>query len=418
MRWPNAKLESLALDVPYAVVGGPFGSKLTVRDYVEDGIPVIRGSNLNNGRFISFDDVVFVTEDKVRTDLFGNLAGPGDLVFTQRGTLGQVALIPEGGPFDQFVVSQSQMKMTVDSAKSDSLFLYYYFSSQEAIDRILSYTSSSGVPHINLTVLRNFEVPVPPISVQRRIASILSAYDELIENNRRRIRLLEEAARLLYREWFVHFRFPGHEHVKIIDGVPERWERKTLGEVCEKITDGAHKSPPSVENGKLMASVKDMHEWGLNLQNCRHISPIHFNELVRNDCQPLPNDILVAKDGANLNKHTFLVVEPVDAVLLSSIAILRPGNSVEPEFLLAQLRDESVSRRIKQSKSGVAIPRIVLRDFRILTILLPSMQIQKEWKRCIAPVHGQCRKLIEVNNKLRAARDLLLPRLMNGEIVV
>ena len=87
------------------------------------------------------------------------------------------------------------------------------------------------MPHINLTVLRNFEVPVPSLDTQKRIASILSAYDDLIENNRRRIRLLEQAARLLYKEWFVHLRFPGHEHVKIKDGVPEGWERKPLGEV-------------------------------------------------------------------------------------------------------------------------------------------------------------------------------------------
>ena len=109
-----ARLESLAATKSYALIGGPFGSKLTSADYVEDGIPVIRGSNLNSGRYLNEDEFVYVSEQKVREDLFGNLAGRGDIVFTQRGTLGQVAMIPEESCFDTYVISQSQMKLSVD----------------------------------------------------------------------------------------------------------------------------------------------------------------------------------------------------------------------------------------------------------------------------------------------------------------
>ena len=228
MNWPRKKLELLAADEPYSFIGGPFGSKLTQRDYVNNGVPVIRGSNMNGGRFLDMNEFVYVSDSKFRKDLSSNLAKPGDLIFTQRGTLGQVAIIPYEGISDRYVVSQSQMKLTVDSTKADRFFLYYYFSSHEAIERITNFVSSSGVPHINLTTLRSFDVPVPPLDIQRKIAAVLSAYDDLIENNRRRIQLLEQAARLLYREWFVRLRFPGHEHVKIKDGVPEGWERKIL----------------------------------------------------------------------------------------------------------------------------------------------------------------------------------------------
>ena len=137
MKWPTRKLESLASDKPYAIVGGPFGSKLTSRDYVASGVPVIRGSNLTNGRFIDTSDFVFVSDAKVRDDLSSNLAKPGDLIFTQRGTLGQVALIPDKCSFEYFVVSQSQMKMTVDDNKASSLFLYYYFSNDTAVKKYL-----------------------------------------------------------------------------------------------------------------------------------------------------------------------------------------------------------------------------------------------------------------------------------------
>lgn len=225
------RLEELAADKPYSIVGGPFGSKLTTADYVDDGIPVIRGANLNSGRYLSNSNFVYVSEQKVRDDLFGNLAHPGDIVFTQRGTLGQVALIPEDAPFDTYVVSQSQMKMSVDPQKADARFIYYWFTSREAMSRIVNQNSSSGVPHINLTVLRNFKVPAPDLRIQRRVADYLATYDDLIENNKRRIALLEQSARLLYREWFVHLRFPGHEHINVADGVPAGWERRQLGTV-------------------------------------------------------------------------------------------------------------------------------------------------------------------------------------------
>jgi type I restriction enzyme S subunit len=261
MSWQKLKLESLAAKEPYSLVGGPFGSKLTTRDYVNSGIPVIRGSNMNNGRYIDMANFVFVTESKVREDLSSNLAKPGDIVFTQRGTLGQVAIIPLDGIADRYVVSQSQMKLTVDEAKADRLFLYYFFSGREATERIMSFVSSSGVPHINLTVLRSFEVPVPPPEVQRKIARILSAYDDLIENNRRRIQLLEQAARLLYKEWFVHLRFPGHEHTRIIDGVPDGWKVGTIGDLGEVITGKtpSKKKPENFGSDLPFIKTPDMH---------------------------------------------------------------------------------------------------------------------------------------------------------------
>ena len=157
------KLASLAAKEKYSIIGGPFGSKLTSVDYIEDGIPVIRGSNLNGGRYLDEREFVFVSEQKMREDLFGNLAHRGDVVFTQRGTLGQTALIPQNARYEVYVISQSQMKLTVDPKKADPRYIYYYFSSHEAVQKILNQNSSSGVPHINLTSLRNFLVPEVPL---------------------------------------------------------------------------------------------------------------------------------------------------------------------------------------------------------------------------------------------------------------
>ena len=166
------------------------------------------------------------------------------------------------------------------------------------------------MPNLNTGILRSVPVRFPSLPVQQRIAGILSAYDELIENSQRRIKILEAMARALYREWFVHFRFPGHEHhprvASPLGEIPQGWEAVSIEDVCDRVTDGSHSSPQSVNDGLPMASSKDMHDWGLTMETCRSISRKDFDSLVRNDCRPKKNDILITKDGANYLKYIFV----------------------------------------------------------------------------------------------------------------
>ena len=412
MRWEHQKLESLATDEPYSFVGGPFGSRLTSRDYINEGVPVIRGSNLNNGRFLNMGDFVFVSDSKVREDLSSNLAKAGDLIFTQRGTLGQVAIIPEEGISDRYVVSQSQMKLTVDDTKAHRLFLYYYFSSREAIERIMNLTSSSGVPHINLTVLRNFEIPVPPVETQRAIASILSAYDNLIENNRRRIQLLEQAARLLYKEWFVHLRFPGHEHVKIKDGVPEGWENTTVGDISSFISRGItpkydEEAPGIVINQKCIRDRKVT----ISLAR-RQSKEVPLGKLVR--C----GDVLINSTGQGTLGRVAQFIEDVENCTVDShVTIARPAEGI-PIFLygetIASMEDylatmgRGATNQTELSKDTVAG----------LPFLYPPGSISSGFEQYVGNIARQIQNLMRQNTSLSKARDLLLPRLMNGEVKV
>jgi type I restriction enzyme S subunit len=135
------------------------------------------------------DDFVFVREEKA-DQLVPNTAYPGDLVFTQRGTLGQVGLIPNEARFSRYIVSQSQMKLTVDPEKADPRFVFYYFRHPNTVQAIKNRASSSGVPHINLGVLRHLELPLPSPDTQKEVVRILATYDDLVENNRRRRRYL------------------------------------------------------------------------------------------------------------------------------------------------------------------------------------------------------------------------------------
>ena len=394
MSWPRKKLELLAADEPYSFVGGPFGSKLTSRDYSDQGIPVIRGSNLNNGRFLDMNEFVYVSDSKVRKDLSGNLAKPGDLVFTQRGTLGQVAIIPKEGISDRYVVSQSQMKLTVDDTKADQFFLYYYFSSREVIDRITNFTSSSGVPHINLTVLRNFEIPVPPLEIQKSIASILSAYDDLIENNRRRIQLLEQAARLLYKEWFVHLRFPGHEHVRVMDGVPEGWKRVQVKDVLEKLN-----RPKKIKQSEYL------HQGPIPCvdQSRDFIGGYTYDEDAVID---IGRSVIVFGDHTRILKYVdFPFACGADGTQL--IVSNDPG--VSQEFLYfaldaIDLTNYFYARHFKFLKDQF-IPR-------------PKDVIISQFSDVVRPTLNQIKLLSAHCERLAKARDLLLPRLMKGVLVI
>ena len=387
MSQETVKVESLAANGKYSLVGGPFGSKLTSSDYVGEGIPVIRGSNLNGGRYLDETDFVFVSEQKMREDLFGNLAHRGDVVFTQRGTLGQTALIPVDACFDAYVISQSQMKLTVDPKKADPRYIYYYFSSREAVQKILNQNSSSGVPHINLTTLRNFLVPQVPLHEQRKIADTLSAYDDLIENNRRRIALLEEAARLLYREWFVHFRFPGHEHVSMIDGLPEGWERRRFGQIAElrygralKQEDRTGGAFPVYGSGGIVGS--------------------HQIALVEGPA------IVVGRKG-NVGS---IFWSPTDFWPIDTVYFV-PKEQVD--FWLYHVLPSAGFQNTDAGVPGLN------RDFaysRELTY--PSADLRRLFDGGVEPMFDQRATLQNHIEKLAEGRDLLLPRLINGEITV
>ena len=396
MNFAAVPLADLASPKQYAFVGGPFGSKLTSADYVAEGIPVIRGANLSAGRFLNERDFVFVSEQKMREDLFGNLAHPGDIVFTQRGTLGQVSIIPENARFDAYVISQSQMKLSVDFSKADVRFLYYWFSSSQTVEKIISQNSSSGVPHINLTVLRNFKVPVPPLREQHRIAGILSAYDDLIENNRRRIALLEQASRMLYREWFVHFRFPGHEHIKIIDGLPEGWEAQAASVAFEV-------NPSTPRNGDqeiLYVPMAALSESAMTIDR----SPLELRAKSTN-VRFRNSDTLFARITPCLeNGKTGFVyfLQDNEVACGSTEFIVLRGRSVSPYFVYLTSRMESFRQNAIKSMIGASgRQRVQDSCFDRYRLAIPPKLLASIFDETVGPMFEQISKLDQAEPETR-----------------
>lgn len=254
---PDAEvaLAEIAADVPNAIAAGPFGSNLVSRDYVESGVPVIRGQNLS-GRWVS-GEFVFVSEAKAQ-QLRANTARPGDIVFTQRGTLGQVAMVPSS-PFPSYVVSQSQMKLTVDESRADPRFIYYACSASDFVAQVHNNAVAAGVPHINLGVLRSLRVPLPSISHQVQAADMLAGIDDRIDLLRQTNATLESIAQALFKSWFIDFDpvrakaegrepegmdaataalFPAEFEESALGMIPKGWTVTTIAQLCTRVANG------------------------------------------------------------------------------------------------------------------------------------------------------------------------------------
>lgn len=186
--WGVRRVAAIAGAERNAVTGGPFGSKLGRKDYVDTGVPVLRGANLRVGGGFDETDLVFVSEAKA-AELRGSLAKRGDIIVTQRGTLGQVGLISPRSRFGRYLLSQSQMKITVDGAKATAEFIYAQFRTLETTGRFIAQAMSSGVPHVNLALLREFEILLPPLAIQAAFTEVLAplSFQELHLSEQRRV---------------------------------------------------------------------------------------------------------------------------------------------------------------------------------------------------------------------------------------
>ena len=409
------QVSEIAADQRYAVVGGPFGSKLGRKDYTTEGIPVLRGSNLPLEKRIDLTKLVFVTAEKVRKDLFGNLAHPGDIVVTQRGTLGQVGLIPTDSAFERFVVSQSQMKLTVDPAKADGRFVYYYLKSPATTKRLIDRASSSGVPHINLEVFRNFDVELPDLNIQQSVADILTLFDDLIENNRRRMEVLEGMARLLFREWFVYFRYPGHEGVELVDSdlgpIPEGWEVLSASvalEINPRLKVEKEREDPFI-------TMNDLGIWSMVCQPSKRKSGSSGAKFQN-------GDTLFARITPCLENGKTGFVQCLSNGEVgrgSTEFIVLRGRYLGPEYTYLLAREDAFRQHAIKSMSGSSgRQRVRTECFDSYLLAVSPFTVMERFSEVTAPMFQLVATLADQNVVLREVRDLLLPRLVSGELDV
>ena len=322
---------------------------------------------------------------------------------------------------DEPTVTNQQFNSIIPNEENDADFIYYLMS---AVGKRLNFFSktSTAVPIINKSTFSGYEIDVPSISNQRKIAKILSSLDDKIEVNKRINENLEQQAQALFKSWFVDFEpFKDGEFVESELGmIPKGWRVVTLNEACKKITDGSHYSPKDNANGTIpMLSVKDMNHNGFDYSSCKMIDIDEFKRMKANDCVPLKNDILVAKDGSYL-KEIFICSEEIQQAILSSIAIFRSNNEViYPDILLQLLRTPNVRKDVGDNYvSGSALPRIVLKDFKKYKFIVAPIEVQNRVYEALNSINRSINYNERESRRLATLRDTLLPKLMSGELKV
>lgn len=273
------------------------------------------------------------------------------------------------------------------------------------------FNGGASVPTLNRNVLDTLLIRIPRQAEQVRIASILSTYDNLIENNRRRIELLEEAARLLYREWFVHLRFPGHEHVKIIDGLPKGWRMRTLGDIAETNRDSyrtrelpeelSYIDISSVAQGRVLSK-----------------KPIASTEAPgRARRKAGDGDVIWSNVRPNLRSYA-LILEPDPNDVFSTGFTVLSATEVPFTWLYLLVTTDLFVGHLVNHATGAGYPAVRPDDFERAEVAIPPTALLNLFHESTDSNFRLISKLEQQNQKLAQARDLLLPRLMNGEIAV
>ena len=380
------------------------------------------GFDFGSGQFIDEQKDVQLRKGKLQRE---------DLVLTTRGTLGNVAYYNNHVPFEHVRINSGMVILRCDQSKILPRYLYAYLRSVVFQRQVERYRSGVAQPQLPIRDMKWIEIPLPTPLQQKHIVEFVSAYDDLIENNWRRISLLEEAARLLYREWFVHFRFPGHEHVKIIDGLPERWVHSVPRRIITNhIGGGWGKDAPKGKEGEPAFVIRgtdiprvesgDIGSVGLRFHSetslsSRVLEPydIVFEVSGGSSSQPIARTLLLTEER--------LKVWNTDVICASFCKRFTFSTATDALYFIYHIREHRDRGEVLvyQKESASSLKNFNFRSFMsTYQFLLPPISLRKRFFQSIDPIVRHQSVLAEEIQKLAKARDLLLPRLMNGEIAV
>jgi type I restriction enzyme S subunit len=378
-----------------------------------DGYPLIRTPNVGRGR-LDLEDVYRVSEDTYKTWTKRAVPQPDDLILAREAPAGNVAIVKEG---QTVCLGQRTVHLRPNKAKVDPDFLCYFLLAPPQQGKLLAGETGATAKHVNMKDIRRLELTgMPGLQAQKAAGSLLAAYDDLIENNRRRMALLEDAARQLYREWFVRLRFPGYEHTRITDGVPHGWTRQPLGQ-CAKLLSGGTPSKaraefwegeiPWVSSGELTAMR--IHRTSLNITS----------EAVDAGSRLVPAEtILAVVRGMSLAKEFRIGITARPMAFNQDLKAISSEANVDALLLFHALESQRDQIRDKAGEASHGTKKLDSAVLTELPVLVPSQSLQRQFREHIEPLHQQWDNLVQQSDRLRSARDLLLPRLMSGEISV
>lgn len=358
-----------------------------------------------------------VTEcDYISEDLYKKVSNEfgvpkeNDLLITTRGTIGIPYLYKRT---DRFYFADGNLTWIKDfDSNLYSKFLYYWFQSYEGRKKFEALAKGTAQKAVPISGIKTLEIELPPLKIQKRIADILSAYDDLIENNQKQIKLLEEAAQRLYKEWFVDLRFPGHENTKIVDGVPEGWRKSTVSEVSVVLRRGI--SPKYNEKARgIVINQKCIRQTIVSYDEARTQEKKYPDEL-----KMMESDILICSTGAGTLGRVGQIFEAKENVTLDShVTLIRANERVGQQYLFWSLKmqQDYLMSAGKGSTNQLELSRETIGNCKIL---IPEQKIAEQAEKNLVTIHNKMKECSMQIARLREARDLLLPKLMSGEVEV
>lgn len=397
---------------------GPFGSDIKVENFVESGIPVLNGANLTKFKLLE-EGFRFVTSEKAKTYRKA-IAKRGDIVITHRGTLGQISYIPENSKFSEYVISQSQFRVALNRKLVDPAFFVYYFHTTEGQKRLLANKCHVGVPALAqaTTNFKLIEIPLPSLSTQQKIASVLYSLDSKIELNNRINAELEAMAKTLYDYWFVQFDFPNERgkpyktsggkmvwNEELKREIPQGWEDGKLSDIAN-ITMG--QSPPG-------ESYNDKSEGMIFFQGCTDFGN-RFPSIRQFTTQPTryakEGDILLS---VRAPVGTLNIAKENCCIGRGLAALNSKDNCITFLFGIMINFKQIFDRR---NVDGTTFGSITKDDLFSLKVVLPIKDLLKKYHSMLNPTFEKQNKIELENQKLSELRDWLLPMLMNGQVRV
>jgi type I restriction enzyme, S subunit len=419
--WHEATLGAVCDEVGGIIQTGPFGSQLHESDYSIEGVPVVMPKDIIEGR-ISTDGIARVSTNHAER-LSRHKLRRGDIVYGRRGDIGRQALITQEQ--EGWMCGTGCLRLSLGESLIDPLFLHYYLRQKDVISWIANQAIGATLPNLNTGILRSVPLRFPSLAVQRRIAGVLWAYDELIENNHRSIRILEDMVQALYREWFVQFRYPGYDNSKSFassrQNIPDHWEVSDLESVCVErkgIQTGPfgsqlHESDYAVE-GVPLVMPKNLIGFHIRTDGIARIPEATAEGLVRHRMQP--GDIVYGRRG-DIGRRAYLMPHQAGWFCGTGCLRIRPNSqAVNGWYLFNYLGQADVVGIITGRAQGVTMPNLNTSVMASVPVKLPPRKLQDDFARLTFPMSEAHEALTAKTENLRRTQDMLLPRLLSGQL--
>jgi len=409
MKWKTSKMGDIALSIQ----PGPFGSQLHSSDYSDAGTPIIMPKDMIDGH-ISHSNLVYVSDEHIER-LSRHQVHAGNLMVARKGDVRKCVFITNNE--EGWMTGSDCLKVALNEEKCVPKFIYYQLRSPYIGKWLETISIGATMPSINTGLLSGIELYLPDIYTQKKISDVLSNYDELIQNNQKQIRLLEEAAQRFYKEWFVDLHFPGYEAVQIVDGVPEGWKKKTLGEVLKVVRGRSYTSKElSDKEGVLMVNLSNIRPYGgYNRDQEKHYTGKYNDDQIVN-----AHDLIMGVTDMTQERRTVGRVAVVPnihnkAIISMDLIKLIPieGSSL---FYYALLCYGGYSEVVSRFANGTNVLHLRPDVLDIVDALLPTIELQNKYSEFFEGIQKRVDDLQDQILLASEARDRLIPKLMSGEI--